>query len=105
MFTGKEDHSITLDVARALVRRWRDHGTALPGDPDCEFFARDILDKILAQEGCVGLRIYHGRNQGGQHALVLVGTDAGGADLVDGVIAEQGKPCPPYCPEGSSLQA
>lgn len=105
MFTGKEDHSISLDEARTLVRRWRDHGSALPGDPDCEFFARDIVEKILAQEGCVGLRIYHGRNPKGQHALVLVGTDASGADLLKGVIAEQGLPCPPYCGEGSSLGA
>jgi hypothetical protein len=103
MFTGKENHSITLDEARTLVRRWRDHGSALPGDPNGEFFARDILLKILAQEGCVGLRIYHGRNAKGQHALVLVGADADGNDLVDGDIAEEGLPCPPYCGDGSIL--
>jgi hypothetical protein len=105
MFTGKEAGAVTLEEARELVRRWHEKGSALQGDPSCEFFGRDILDKILAQEGCVGFRIYHGRNSGGQHVLVLVGTDASGADLVDGVIAEQGKPCPPYCPEGSSLRA
>jgi hypothetical protein len=103
MFTGKEDHAITLDMAREMVRRWRDHGTALPGGPDCEFFARDILDKILAQEGCVGLRIYHGRNAKGQHVVVLVGADADGNDLVDGDIAEEGLPCPPHCSARGTL--
>ncbi len=104
MFTGKEASAITLEEARELVRRWAEKRTALPGDPTCEFFGRDILDKILAQEGCVGIRVYHGRNAKGQHALVLVGTDASGAELVDGVIAEQGMPCPPYCGGGSSLR-
>ena len=51
----------------------------------------------------MGLRIYHGRNAKGQHALVLVGADADGSDLVDGDIAEQGLPCPPYCGDGSIL--
>ena len=103
MFTGQEKHAITLDEARALVRRWRDHGTGQAGDPACEFFGRGILVRMLAQEGCVGLRIYHGRNAKGQHALVLVGADADGNDLVDGDIAEEGLPCPPHCSAQSTL--
>lgn len=103
MFTGKENHAITLEQAQAMVRRWRGQRTALPGDPGCEFFGREILERILAQDGCVGLRIYHGRNNKGQHTLVLVGTDADGAELSAGVIAEEGLPCPPYCDDRSTL--
>jgi hypothetical protein len=102
MFTGGEARSITVEEARDLVRRWRERQSALPGDPTCEFFGRDILDKILAQEGCVGLRVYHGRNAKGQHALVLVGADAEGNNLTD-VIGEEGWPCPPVCPASGSL--
>ncbi|HEU4762849.1 MAG TPA: hypothetical protein VFS74_11060 [Gemmatimonadales bacterium] len=102
MFTGDEARAITLEEARGLVRRWREGRSALPGDPSCEFFGRDIIDKILAQEGCVGLRIYHGRNAKGQHALVLLGSDADGNNLAD-VIAEEGWPCPPVCPVSGGL--
>ncbi|HET7601491.1 MAG TPA: hypothetical protein VFK36_00650 [Gemmatimonadales bacterium] len=102
MFTGKEAGAVTLEEARELVRRWRETRSALPGDPSCEFFGRDILDKILAQEGCVGLRVYHGRNAKGQHALVLLGVDADGNNLTD-AIAEQGLPCPPVCPVSGHL--
>lgn len=103
MSTGKEDHEITVEQAREHVRRWRDGKTAQSGDPVCEFFSRSVLDKILAQPGCVGLRIYHGRNEKGRHTLVLLGTDADGAELSAGVIAEEGLPCPPYCDQQSAL--
>lgn len=103
MSPGNEDHVISLEQAREQVRRWRDGKTARAGDPVCELFSRNVLDKILAQSGCAGLRIYHGRNEKGQHTVVLVGTDADGAELLDGAIAEQGKPCPPFCSTGSSL--
>lgn len=103
MSTGNEDHVISLEQAREQVRRWRDGKTGRPGDPVCELFSRNVLDKILAQPGCAGLRIYHGRNEKGQHTVVLVGTDADGGDLADGTIAEKGQPCPPYCGERSIL--
>ena len=104
MFSGQSDHAITLDEAKARVRRQREHQSAIRGsDPQCEFFGREVLDRILAQPGCAGIRIYHGRNDKGQHALVLVGTDASGGDQLDGTIAEKGRPCPPYCDAQSTL--
>ena len=102
MSTGNEDHAISLEQAREHVRRWRDGKTARPGDPVCELFGRSVLDKILAQPGCAGLRIYHGRNEKGQHALVLLGSDTEGNNLTD-VIAEEGWPCPPVCPISGHL--
>ena len=104
MFSGREDHAITLDEARALVRRQRAHQRAMGGrDPLCEFFGRAALERILAQPGCAGIRIYHGRNDKGLHTLVLVGADGTGSDQLDGTIAEEGFPCPPTCDERSSL--
>ncbi len=103
MFTGKEDHVISLEQARVLVQRWRERGSALAGDPGSEFFGRDVIEKILGQPGCVGLRIHHGRNAKGQHTMLLVGADADGNELLDGTIAEQGMPCPPFCGDGGML--
>jgi hypothetical protein len=102
MSTGKEGHEITVEQAREQVRRWQDGKTARAGDPVCELFSRNVLDKILAQPGCAGLRIYHGRNDKGQHTVVLVGAAADGSNLTD-VIAEQGVPCPPVCPVAGHL--
>ena len=104
MFSGNSDHAITLDQAKALVKRQREHQSAIRGsDPLCEFFGRAALERILAQPGCAGIRIYHGRNEQGRHALVLVGADTAGADQLEGTIAEKGLPCPPACDARSTL--
>ncbi len=43
---------------------------------------RNIIEKILAQPGCVGLRFYYGFNEEGQKTLVYTGMDASGHPLV-----------------------
>ena len=43
---------------------------------------RNIIEKILAQPGCAGIRFYYGLNEEGQKTLVYVGMDADGKDLV-----------------------
>lgn len=43
---------------------------------------RNIIEKILAQPGCVGMRFYYGYNDEGQKTLVYVGLDANGNDMV-----------------------
>jgi len=43
---------------------------------------RNIIEKILAQPGCVGMRFYYGLNEEGQKTLVYVGMDANGKDIV-----------------------
>jgi hypothetical protein len=95
------DHRIPRDVATALTRRYRD---AL--GPDAErggLFLRDAVQKLLAQKGCEGLRIYHGRNEDGGPAIVLVGVDGNGNDMTQGEILEVHYPCPPFCPASDDL--
>jgi hypothetical protein len=43
---------------------------------------RNIIEHILAQPGCVGMRFYYGYNNEGQKTLVYVGLDVNGNDLV-----------------------
>lgn len=43
---------------------------------------RNIIELILAQPGCVGMRFYYGYNNEGQKTLVYVGIDADGNDLI-----------------------
>ena len=51
---------------------------------------RNIIDQILAQPGCVGMRFYNALNEYGQDTLVYVGVDASGNDLIQKVVVESG---------------
>jgi hypothetical protein len=53
-----------------------------------EFFGSDNLQRILAQPGCVGIRVYHAKRRekvnGNEHLLprvILVGVDINGAEI------------------------
>src|ERR1700722_12374944 len=54
---------------------------AYPGEGGAFGLGRNIIEKILAQPGCVGLRFHHALNEKGQKTLVYVGMDANGNDL------------------------
>jgi hypothetical protein len=49
---------------------------------------RNIIDRILAQPGCVGLRFYNAINEIGQTTLVYAGVDAQGNDIEKIVIVD-----------------
>jgi hypothetical protein len=49
---------------------------------------RNIIDQILAQPGCAGLRFYNAINEFGQTTLVYVGVDANGNDMMKTVIVD-----------------
>jgi hypothetical protein len=50
---------------------------------------RNIIDQILAQPGCVGMRFYYGMNEVGQKTLVYVGVDADGKDIVKRTVVTE----------------
>ena len=93
-FTGKEEHEISLEEAKKLLTNYR---KARPGAVKAHFFGRDIIDKILSQDGCVGVRIYYGFDDDEKPQLVLVGTDKDEKDLYNGIFGEVSRPCPPFC--------
>jgi hypothetical protein len=94
------DHKVTITEARDLVDRRRRAAEQPAGA-----FKREALERILGQTGCVGMRIYYGMHPDGQPALVLVGVDEYGEEMLDGELAERSFPCPPFCPIGPSLRA
>lgn len=94
-FTGKENHSISLDDAAHLTKNYRDNNP--PGITLGHYFGRDAIDAILAQDECVGIRIYYGLTDEGTKQLVITGVDADKNDLYDGVLAERSILCPPDC--------
>lgn len=93
--TGHERHSIGADDAAKLTKNYREsvgHGSVLG-----EYFGGDAVQELLKQDGCIGLRIYFGKKDDGETALVLVGVDISGNDMNDYTILSHGFPCPPLC--------
>ena len=60
-------------------------------------FGKELVNKILAQPGCVGVRLYYGKHADGKSGIIIVGVDKNGKDIITGVIAKPAIICPPYC--------
>ncbi len=105
--TGKEGGPIDLDVAASWTKSHRDKH---PDHPVSHFFGKEVLHKILAQEGCMGIRFYHGHNEKGEKHLIVVGATSDGNDqltiaasdtiMTAHLILDQSMTCPgnPGCP-------
>lgn len=93
MFTGNENQSITLAVASTMTKAYRD---ANPGQILGMYFGKSILQSILNQSGCVGIRTYYAIDSTGAKEQVLVGVTADGNDIYDGVLGDRCLRNPPY---------
>ena len=70
--TGREGSPIKLDVAASWTKNYRDKH---PGETLSQFFGKDILGNILAQENCLGIRFYYAHDKplsGWQRFIVSV---------------------------------
>jgi hypothetical protein len=100
-FTGNENHEISLEKAIEFTKRYRE--SAGPKANLAGFFGKTTLLKILNQQDCVGIRIYHGLNDDNTLTFVLVGANASEEDLFKGELAEYATQCPPFCDFKSPL--
>jgi hypothetical protein len=101
VYTGKENHVVSLDHAVKYIQNFTEKPTA----PSIKggYFGRSIFEKLLSQDGCVGIRYYYARTDSGVATIVLVGVDSSGNDLYKGILAEESQPCPPWCPASNPL--
>lgn len=75
-----------------------------PGAIKSYFVGINKLNLILAQDNCIGVRIYNGSVVGSNEIkLVLVGVDNNGEDMTTGTILQELVLCPSMCPKGSAL--
>ena len=102
MFTGNEDQSISLTTGSTLTKAYRD---ANPGQTLGNYFGKSILQSILAQSGCVGVRIYYALNSTGEKELVITGVTADGNDLCNGVLGDKTFRSPPYSSVNNPLNS
>jgi hypothetical protein len=72
--------AINHDLASKMVKNFND---ANPNEPFGFNVGRNIIDQILAQPGCAGLRIYKAINEEGSQTLVYAGVDRNGNTIVE----------------------
>ncbi|MDO3643809.1 hypothetical protein [Mucilaginibacter sp. L3T2-6] len=85
VLTGKEGGELDLEQAKTWIKNHQDRH---PHEPHSHYFGKEILQKILNQEGCVGLRFHHGHSgalgeEGGSRHLVITGVTANGSDMMN----------------------
>ena len=64
----------------------RDYQAANPTDVKSYQMGRNIIDQILAQPGCAGMRFYNAYNEIGEKTLVYTGVDEFGKAIVEYTI-------------------
>ncbi|MDB4921273.1 hypothetical protein [Mucilaginibacter sp.] len=121
LLTGKEGEEWDLELSISWAKNHRDRH---PHEPHSHFFGKEILEKILSQAGCVGLRFHNAHSKahnenGGERHLIITGVTADGHDMLNtasaqklsktemktvtafDVVAQQSTPCPgsPGCPK------
>lgn len=102
IYSGHEDHNITLQEGIELTKAYR---VTSKGDvPLAQYFGKDALANVLAQPGCVGLRMYYAKHQDGSSTMVIVGVDNKGNDITKGLLCQKASQCPPWCPGASELK-
>ena len=100
-FNGSEGEQISLQEAQNLTFN---HQKNNPNSTIATFIGKNLIHKILDQKECMGIRIYYGQENDGEKRLVLVGAKADENDITEGVIADRGGNCPPFCDRTSLLK-
>jgi hypothetical protein len=79
---GEEiSHEMAADFVNAFVE-------ANPNEVGSFLIGRNIIEHLLAQPGCAGLRFYNAINETGSKTLVYLAIDADGKDIKKKVIVD-----------------
>lgn len=76
------DHKLAANLIQSYQNTYPESFTGVT-------IGRNIIEQILAQPGCVGMRFYDAINEEGQKTLVYVGVDASGKDMLKKVVVDQ----------------
>lgn len=100
-FNGREGGEISLKEGASMTSEYRNQN---PNEIKARFFGKDILEKILNQDGCMGIRMYYALSEDSEPQLVLVGADSDENDMLD-IIADTSLPCPNACSADNPLNS
>tara|TARA_R110002072_G_scaffold303135_2_gene495231 strand:+ start:20887 stop:21198 length:312 start_codon:yes stop_codon:yes gene_type:complete len=101
-FNGTEGKKISLKDGGKWTSNYRKSKSE--GDPNGHTFGKDILNNILNQEGCVGIRMYYGIDDDGEKILILAGVKANEDDITD-LIVDKSVSCPSRCGTKNGLNS
>lgn len=76
-----------------------------PNETKAVYYSADVYTDLLAQEGCVGIRIYNALDSDRKMTNVLVGVDQDGNDLYQSKVYNKGGLCPPLCSTKNPLNS
>lgn len=93
---------ITLAAGSKMTKSFR---TNYPNATKAVYYTTDVYQNLLAQTGCVGIRIYNAINDDGKLTNVLVGVDKDGNDMTTGKVYDSGILCPTGCSSINSLNS
>lgn len=107
-YSPKTGEDIGYEKAAKLVKNFYDQN---PDDAIAHFMGREMIEKILAQPGVAGIRMFNGTNEMGLTQPILVGVNEQGENIVEfstigddgeiaknkGIVASGVRTCPPYC--------
>ncbi|MGB8191653.1 MAG: hypothetical protein WCF67_07030 [Chitinophagaceae bacterium] len=80
---------VGLDLGTQMINSYRQ---ANPSDVQWYMIGREIMEKILAQPDCVGLKFYNALNEVGEKTLVYVGIDQNGKAILEySVVTVEGQ--------------
>jgi len=106
VFNGMESDSVSISEAQHSISNF---STGNTGGIVAHFFGFDIINQILSQSNCVGLRCYFALDDNGVQQLLLVGATKNGQNILPtssstsrtedagGTIADVSVPCPAMC--------
>lgn len=110
--TDIEGDSISRDDSHQWVNNYNQKK---PSGIQAHFFGNEIINQILSQTGCIGIRTYYALNDAGVQQLLLVGVTSDGKNILPstsitngrvtdggGTIADVSTPCPVQCSSGGS---
>jgi hypothetical protein len=100
-FDGTEGDPITLITGGTMTAKFR---LNYPNLTKGCFFGKDLLNQILAQTGCMGIRMYFAQDSNNVLQLVIVGADASEDDMCN-LIGDVSVLCPPRCGNRNSLNS
>ena len=78
--TAAVGEEIGQELGAQFISAYRQANSA---DVCSYFIGRTILDQVLAQPGCMGIRFYNAYNEAGEKTLVYVGVNAQGTDMLN----------------------
>ena len=76
-----------------------------PNETKAVYYSSSVFSDLMAQGGCVGIRIYNALDDNGNMTNVLVGVDENGNDLYRGKVFDRATLCPPVCPPMNPLNS